>query len=201
MEAVLDAIKPKKTLTNSKEDIRNLEVSENYVDETPFSLPELDDTVVINWKWVSPNTITKSATDAFYEAIETLDEIKNPAFSKVKKDVIDKIIAFRSLNENWDGYGAFPLEVKSASSAIQFILLLNDRIVEKISDVYPTPNGTVSLVWENDANERLALEIGNNTLSYYVVLNSQKPLFFNAIEINVKNAYTISTFIKSLQRN
>jgi hypothetical protein len=199
MTLVLDAEKPKEALTNSQEDrFCNLEVSKNYVEKMSLRFPELHDTLVDNWEWLFLNTVTSSTTGAFYEAIETLDEIKSPAFSEVRKDVIDKIIAFKSLNENWDGYGAFPLEVKSASSAIQFILLLNDRIVEKISDVSPTPNGTVSLVWENDSNERLALEVGNNTLSYYVKLNSQKPLFFNAIEINVKNAYTISTFIKSL---
>lgn len=199
MTLVLDAEKPKEALTNSQEDcFCNLEVSKNYVEEMSLRFPELHDTLVDNWEWLFLNTVTSATTDAFYEAIETLDEIKSPAFSEVRKDVIDKIIAFKSLNENWDGYGAFPLEVKSASSAIQFILLLNDRIVEKISDVSPTPNGTVSLVWENDVNERLALEVGNNTLSYYVKSNSQKPLFFNAIEINVKNAYTISTFIKSL---
>lgn len=199
MTRILDAEKPKEALTNSQEDrFCNLEVSKNYVEEMSLRFPELHDTLVDNWEWLFLNTVTSATTDAFYEAIETLDEIKSPAFSEVRKDVIDKIIAFKSLNENWDGYGAFPLEVKSASSAIQFILLLNDRIVEKISDVSPTPNGTVSLVWENDVNERLALEVGNNTLSYYVKLNSQKPLFFNAIEINVKNAYTISTFIKSL---
>jgi hypothetical protein len=199
MKAVLDAKKPKKALTSSQEDASSaLEISENYFEGQSLSLPELYVILVDNWGWLPPNTVTSSVTDAFYEVIETLGEIKSPTLSEVKKDVIDKIIAFRSLNENWDGYGALPLEVKSASSAIQFILLLNDRIIEKINDVYPTPNGTVSLVWENEKNERLALEVGNNTLSYYVKLNSQKPIFFNDIEINVKEANTISNFIKAL---
>lgn len=115
-----------------------------------------------------------------------------------KKDVIDKLIAFRSLNENWDGYGALPLQVKSTSNAVQFIYFLNDSIVEKLSDVYPTPNGTVSLVWENEVSERLTLELGSNTLSYYVKFNSQKPIFCNNIEINAKEANTISNFIKAI---
>jgi hypothetical protein len=186
MSAVLHAEKPKQALTNSQEDdFRNLEISENYLKGQSLSLPELYG-ISVDRECFPPNTVTSAAIDAFH------------ASSEVRKDVIDKIIAFKSLNENWDGYGAYPLEVKSASSAIQFILFLNDRIIEKINDVYPTPNGTVSLVWENEVNEKVALEIGNNTLSYYVKLNSQKPIFFNAIEINAKEANKISNFIKAL---
>lgn len=136
--------------------------------------------------------------EPFNSYIKAISELTSHKVNMTRDEVVDSIIAFRSLNQSWDGYGALPLEVKSASNAVHFINLLNDRTVETLSDVYPTPNGTVSLVWENDANERLGLEIGNNTLSYYVKLNSQTPAFFNNIEINAKEVNTISASIKAL---
>ena len=115
-----------------------------------------------------------------------------------KNYVLDNIIAYRALNENWDGYGALPLQIKCASNTIQFINSLSGRVIEKIRDFHPNPNGTFSLVWENEVGERLALELGNNTLSYYVKFNSQDPMFFNDIENNDKEVNRISDFVKAL---
>lgn len=159
-------------------------------DQVKFSKPECttESLEIFN------RTIENPYNSYIYE-LSKLTKHKGPA---IKKEIIDKIIAFSSLNKNWDGYGAFPLEVKSASNAVQFIYLLNDRIIEKISDVYPTPNGTVLCVWENDANERVSLEFGNNTLAYYVKLNSQNPKFFNEIKVTAKEANIISDFIKTI---
>lgn len=108
----------------------------------------------------------------------------------LKDDIICKIIGFKSLNESWDGYGAIPLEVKSASNAINFIHHLDMSLVNKISDVYPNTNGTVSIKWE-DGDERISLDAGNDSFSYYVKFNSQKPKFYNNIPFNNVEAITV----------
>ncbi|MGR3302459.1 MAG: hypothetical protein ACUZ8I_08125 [Candidatus Scalindua sp.] len=136
--------------------------------------------------------------EPYDDYISELSKLISHKVNMTRSEVVERVIAFKSLNQSWDGYGAIPLEVKSAANAVRFIYLLNDKIVEKLSDIYSTPNGTVSFVWENDDNEGLSLELGNNTLSYYVKLNSQKPIFCNNIEINADEANTISDFIKTI---
>src|SRR3989339_991330 len=61
-----------------------------------------------------------------------LDEIKSFSVKKLntnRNDVINSIISFRSLENNWDGYGAVPLEVESASNAVSFLNLIDDFVV------------------------------------------------------------------------
>ena len=112
---------------------------------------------------------------------------------------IEKILSFKSLQESWDGFGAIPLEIKSASNAISFLNFLseNNNFVNP-TDVFPNPHGTVSLIWENSCDERLSLEIGNSSLSYYSLFNGSKPEFFNNVELIDANIDTISRTINSL---
>ncbi len=146
----------------------------------------------------SLNDYNNTIEEPHDEYIDTLNKLISHKVNITRVDMVERVMAFRSLNQNWDGYGAIPLEVKSAANAVRFIYFLNDRIIERISDFHPNPNGTFSLVWENEFDERLALELGNNTLSYYVKFNSQDPMFFNDIENNDKEVNRISDFIKAL---
>ncbi len=115
-----------------------------------------------------------------------------------KYEVISEILSFKSLNNNWDGYGAYPLEVKSASNAILFLDLIGNDRISKIEDIFPNPHGTISFVWSNEIEETISLEIGNKTMSYYVDFANQKPLFFNKLEINAKEADKITDFLDRL---
>lgn len=116
-----------------------------------------------------------------------------------KKECIESILSFRSLQESWDGYGAYPLEVKSATNSIEFLetLGLNHKFITP-TDIFPNPTGTVSLIWENNEDERLSLEIGNNAYSYYTKFNVIGTEFFNDIEINESNIGNITRKIKAL---
>ena len=123
---------------------------------------------------------------------------KVPQKKVTKKDIIKDIICFQSLKQNWDGYGAYPLEVDSAANAIELLNLLNSEAYGQIDQVYPNPNGTVSMVWTNSFNEELAVEIGNKTMSYYVQLCSKQTLFKNEILINDEEAKRISDYVISM---
>lgn len=96
-----------------------------------------------------------------------------------KRQVItEQILSFKSLSNNWDGYGAIPTEIKAASNAITLAKSLKPLVVSKISSIHPTTNGTVSFIWENDNDERVSFEIGNNNYSFYTKLNNLNPAFF-----------------------
>lgn len=115
-----------------------------------------------------------------------------------KMEIIKKIVSFESLKQQWDGYSAIPLEVNSAANSINLINLLDESVVESIDDIYPNTHGTVSLEWSNSSKERLSLEVGNETFSYYLKLNSQSPQFFNDIEITSTEIHKLSKHIISL---
>lgn len=118
---------------------------------------------------------------------------------KEKRQCIESILSFKSLQESWDGYGAFPLEVKSASNAIRFleILDLNSKFYNP-TDIFPNPSGTVSLIWENEEDERVSLEIGNDAFSYYTKFNTVETEFFNDVEVNEITIENITRKIKAL---
>lgn len=112
---------------------------------------------------------------------------------------IEKILSFKSLQESWDGFGAIPLEIKSSTNAIKLIESVSSNYsLENLTDIFPNPHGTVSMIWENNYNEKLSLEVGNTSISYYTVLNGNSPEFFNNIEITDDTFEKIITKIKAL---
>ena len=112
-----------------------------------------------------------------------------------KKEIIKKILSFKMLNENWDGYGAYPLEAESAANAIEFIDKIGEELYSKINDVYPNPNGTISFDWYNNSDEIFSLEIGNEEVSYYLELTEEETIYKNNRPINDKEIEDIKKFI------
>ncbi len=132
----------------------------------------------------------------FDSYIDSVNDINKVNFSK--RDITKNILSFKSLNNNWDGYNAIPLEVESASNAIFLINELGEKNVEKINDFYPNTHGTISFEWVNESNEKLFVEVGNEKFSFFVKYNNTKPKFFNDMEFNNENIKKLSTFIKSI---
>lgn len=115
-----------------------------------------------------------------------------------RKSIIKEIVSFEALKLNWDGYGAYPLEVESAANALELMCLWNKNVYEYIDEVYPNPNGTISISWVNKLNEKLCLEIGNKSMSYYVQMCSKETRYFNNVFINEFEAKKISEFVIAL---
>nr|WP_319401013.1 hypothetical protein [uncultured Carboxylicivirga sp.] len=139
------------------------------------------------------NSIESSETDYLAE-LQYFNAIPN--FSK--QDIYKKVFSFRTLENNWDGYGAYPLEADSAANA----LLLYDAIGEtkfgKVEEIYPNTNGTITFTWENQYDETINVEVGNKTMSYFVELAGIETTFVNNVEINDKEAKKLSDFIELL---
>ncbi|MFN8257703.1 MAG: hypothetical protein U0W24_18555 [Bacteroidales bacterium] len=115
-----------------------------------------------------------------------------------KKEIIKEILSFKSLNNNWDGFDAIPLEIESATNAIMLLDLIGEQSFNKINEFFPNPNGTISFIWSNDSDEIISLEIGNSLMSYYVELNSKETVFYNNIAINDKEIKKLFEFIQIL---
>ena len=135
-------------------------------------------------------------TNYFDFYIDTVNKIDKINFTK--KEIIKNILSFKSLNNNWDGYNAIPLEVESASNAIFLVNELGEQNIGKLDDIYPNTHGTLTFEWINELNEKLFLEVGNDRFSFFVKYNNTTPQFFNDLELNNENIKKLSTFIKSI---
>ena len=168
---------------------------------------------------VSPYQTVLSNPIPFTESIENIENFLNQYKESVDKPISDfvqdvryvsncpkhskmgiikEIVAYKSLKNSWDGFGAYPLEVESAVNAISLIDLVGDDLFCTVNEFFPNPNGTISFVWSNNSDETISLEVGNHTISYFVELSSKDPVFFNDKKINAKEAKKISEFIKLL---
>ena len=166
---------------------------------SPISNVIANDDLFVNQEIVNFNmeNYTTSIDKAYSEYIQEIKQFDNIDIN-AKNDLIRRIISFKSLNENWDGNGALPTEVQSASNAIILMNYLNIRTLSKVSDVYPTPHGTVTIYWENKSGEALSLEVGNNRFNYYLRLNSLKPVTVDNVDISEKSGKEISKLVAEL---
>ncbi len=128
--------------------------------------------------------------------INTVNELNKVKYTK--KDVFDSILSFKSLINRWDGYDSLPLEVKSASNAISLINSFSNELIGRMEDFYPNPHGTISFEWGNSYKEKVYVEVGNNSFSYFVKFNSLKPLFFDNLEFSDENIQELAKHIKAV---
>lgn len=167
-----------------------------------------------NFKKIKETIINESVLETgneenfLFQYNETIDSLLANCFTEQddprlqnrisRKDLIKNILSFESLKTNWDGYGAYPLEVESAANAIELINYMEEAVYSKINELYPNPNGTITLTWSNKLNEEVSIEIGNNTMAYYVQFFSKETLYKNNILINEIETAKISDFIIEL---
>lgn len=139
------------------------------------------------------NSISEQLSNYIEDLSQTIPQRKF-----TKKKLLKEILSFKSLCNSWDGYGSVPLEVDSATNLIDLLDLLDENIYSYIDEIYPNPNGTISVIWNNKLDETISLEVGNNTMSYYVEMLSQQILYFNNIEINVSESNKLAEFVKKV---
>lgn len=138
----------------------------------------------------------KAITEDLVKYINNINTISKRNISK--HSLLKNILSYKSLTESWDGYGAIPLEIESATNSIQLLDLIGENIFCRVSNFYPNPNGTITFEWENSENEIVSLEVGNNTFSYFVEMASLEIMFFNNKLINATEAKKLSEFIQAI---
>jgi len=127
---------------------------------------------------MKPNTIGYFASDYLAIPSEEFYFIHNPVQS-----TFSKVDEYLSLNENWDGYNSIPLALKAGENAKKIVSCFNDILLENISDIFPNPHGTITFEWENNMKEKMSLEIGSNSYSYFVTNSNKKPKLVDGKDI------------------
>lgn len=116
----------------------------------------------------------------------------------VKNSFIEQILSFKSLVSNWDGYGAIPVGVKCASSAIKLLNALSISSVNKAYDIYPEANGSITMAWVNGRKERLTLSMGADAFSYYCQKNGKDAILVNHKPYSQSNIDILDDEIQSI---
>lgn len=103
-----------------------------------------------------------------------------------------------ALDNNWDGYGACPIEKNVLINATYLINNLPNNVVNRLDKdrVLPNSNGTISIEWVNKTHE-LFLEIGNNYATYY--LKNKEKLEKTNNHFIITNPVEFRQFIKDLK--
>jgi hypothetical protein len=139
------------------------------------------------------NTTPKAEIENRPSAIE-----KEISKTRDKLELFKEICSFKSLNNNWDGYGAIPTGIESSANTIFIITILSNYISGSIDQIFPNPHGTVSVFWTNSRNEKVSLEIGKKTMSYYADIENHETEFFDNIEINDSEISKLAAFVNKV---
>tara|TARA_R110001583_G_scaffold24316_5_gene88801 strand:- start:489 stop:1112 length:624 start_codon:yes stop_codon:yes gene_type:complete len=108
----------------------------------------------------------------------------------LKKKITQDILGFKSFDKSWNGYGAIPTEIKSATNTIKLLFELSYNDLNKINEYYPNPHGTISIVFKNDSEEIIEAEVGNEEYSFYASFDGLATEYVNNVSTeNFKNSY------------
>jgi hypothetical protein len=104
----------------------------------------------------------------------------------------------RNLKNDWDGYGGIEIDENVIAHSIHLFNDLPNAFVSLLNkdSITPTPNGTITIVWENEINE-LFLEIGSKNSTYYIK-HGEEIQFNNSFDIS--NSKELIHFTRELRK-
>lgn len=84
----------------------------------------------------------------------------------IRDQLKNEVVELAKLKDNWDGDGARRMSTTSIQHALS---ILDNELarVNLIDDIYPNPNGFVSIQWRNENNDIISLELGRKQMSYF----------------------------------
>lgn len=110
----------------------------------------------------------EKVTISYYKVVKANNHlVKNERRDVQREQAQDEVRAFANFQDDWDGYGAIRPVSECLNHALEIISNKNIRL-EYLSDIYPNPNGTISLEWEQNGNE-IGLEVGSREFSYFAI--------------------------------
>lgn len=152
------------------------------------------------------NEYVKNQGDIINEYVQNHSEYYNVTLlthndQNINRNFFEAFNNLQTLKDNWDGYGAIsPTEiviknVKSLLSALpnQFIANLTE------DNIYPNPNGTITIEWANEEDENIvSIEVGEEYSTFYSKIEN-KPLYTNN-NIQIMRGTLPSDLIKALNQ-
>ena len=109
----------------------------------------------------------KKESDVSYFRVKKADSklLKSEHVDVQRESAQDEIRALANYMDDWDGYGAIRPLSECLNHALEIVR--NKKFnLDFLTDIYPNPNGTLSLEWEQDDNE-IGLELGKEEFSFF----------------------------------
>ena len=110
--------------------------------------------------------------------------------SALRWGALGEIGALGRLGENWDGYGALPIDQITIENARNFIQRLSPRL--PLPEISPNPNGTISMEWTS-SGALAHLEFGLTKFSFFLKKSVASPILR---EGDANNAWIIASLIE-----
>ena len=111
--------------------------------------------------------LEKKESDVSYFRVKKADSklLKSEHVDVQRESAQDEIRSLANYMDDWDGYGAIRPLSECLNHALEIVR--NKKInLDFLTDIYPNPNGTLSLEWEQDDNE-IGLELGKEEFSFF----------------------------------
>lgn len=99
------------------------------------------------------------------------DDIESHHVSFNNVCLMDRLESFKSLEEDWDGYGALPMAEGAYKNMKRLIEVVSPKILSRWR-LFPGKNGSLSL--ETKDEKVAGISIGNTTMSYGLVTDNGK---------------------------
>ena len=117
--------------------------------------------------------LEKKELEVSYFRVKKADSklLKSEHVDVQRESAQEEIRAFAYYMDNWDGYGAIRPLSECLNHALEIVR--NKKInLDFLTDIYPNPNGTLSLEWEQADNE-IGLELGKEEFSFFAHFGEQ----------------------------
>ena len=115
-----------------------------------------------------------------------------------RRDILLEILSFKALNQNWDGYEAIPAEVETSQNTVSLIYAIDNTVVEQITNIYPNPNGTITIEWEITEKGEIVLEVDNTGWGYYLIREGEETIYNEDLQMDYWAYQKLNADVSSL---
>lgn len=98
------------------------------------------------------------------------------------REIENRILEISLLEDNWDGYnGSKAGDIVLVNTNALVEVLLGTEYLNFLDDIYPNPNGTISMEFIEDT-KKVNLEIGSKTFSGYNIESTRDIKVFDGLD-------------------
>ena len=149
--------------------------------------------------YIKANSEYDAKLQKYEEIAEDFNKhVTDERYQAVMNEIRATILSYNALANNWDGYGAIPVGINNANLALYLLDFLTPAAIKQMDDCYPESNGTISMQWKNKMQEKVSVNIGASSMSFYVKMSGVETEYYNKVVLNEQNGKLLCQKIESV---
>lgn len=149
--------------------------------------------------YIKANSEYEAKLQKYEEIAEDFNKhVTDERYQAVMNELRATILSYNALVNNWDGYGAIPVGINNANLALYLLDFLTPAAIKQMDDCYPESNGTISMQWKNKMQEKVSVNIGASSMSFYVKMSGVETEYYNKVVLNEQNGKLLCQKIESV---